>query len=74
MQDPENPENVGPHLLGMMAGIVNIGVDVMSQKHIPFNADYPSIEKAIDQLDSSLIQECEQILSRSITRSKITLQ
>ena len=73
VQDPENKEVVVPNLVGMLAGIVSIGAQVITQKQIPLNADNASIEEIIDGIDDKTIHELAQVIHRSIQRSGLEL-
>ncbi len=62
VQDPENPDVVRPHLVGMLSGIVNIGVQVINEKNI-------KIDQETDDLDSELFNsfDAEYLKNISIT-------
>lgn len=47
VQDPENPENVTPNLINMLANIIGIGVEVTKRPALPWNADNNTIAQYV---------------------------
>lgn len=71
VQDPESKDVVVPNLVGMLASIVNIGAQVITQEQIPLNADNKTIEEIINKIDEKTIHELAQVIHRSVQRSGI---
>ncbi len=47
VQDPENPENVTPNLVNMLANIIGIGVEVTKRTALPWDADNNTIAQYV---------------------------
>ncbi len=55
-QDPENKDNVLPNLMGMAAGIVEIGGEVIRSGDLTLNASTPEINAYVMRLDNATKQ------------------
>lgn len=62
LRDPENPEKVPAHILGMLAGMVNIGTIAMTKHHVSMNADYNQLQEYAESLDPEIKAEMYRIM------------
>ncbi len=70
VQAPENREIVIPNLLGMFAGIVNIGSEVIKRSNLHVDADLHDIQAYVEQLNTELKNDIFSILTQQTeTRS-----
>ena len=69
--DPENPETVPAHILGMLAGMVNIGTIAMTKSEAPHEADYHQLKAYAEQLDDELKQNMLRIILSTRDRMKL---
>ncbi len=54
LQDPENADNVAPNLIGMLAGMVNIGTEAMQRGAFDVDADLQDLKAYAEQLDDEI--------------------
>ncbi len=54
LRDPENPETVPTHILGMLGGMVNIATVAMTKHSVSPDADYEELKAYAQSLDTEM--------------------
>ena len=73
LRDPENAETVPANILGMVAGMVNIGTIAMTKGHLALDADYAQLKAYAADLDTELKKDMYRIIFTTQARCGIIL-
>lgn len=70
-QDKKDPEKLAPHLMGMLNGIVNIGVNVIKSGNLDIdNITEEEITRCIADLDNQFKEQIAATIHKTIHRSQ----
>ncbi len=72
LQDPENPQTVPAGIIGMLAGMVNIGTIAMTKGNLSIDADYEQIKAYAKELDAEVKENMYRIILSTQERSGIS--
>ncbi len=73
LQDPENPQTVPAGIIGMLAGIVNIGTIAMTKGNLSIDADYDQLKAYAKDLDTEMKEHMYRIILSTKERSGISI-
>ena len=73
LQDPENPQTVPAGIIGMLAGMVNIGTIAMTKGNLSIDADYEQIKAYAKELDAEVKENMYRIILSTKERSGISI-
>ena len=71
--DPENKETVPAGIIGMLAGMVNIGTIVVTKSGAPLDADYEQLKIYAEQLDPEIKKHMYRIILSARDRSGLSI-
>ncbi len=72
LQDPENPQTVPAGIIGMLAGIVNIGTIAITKGNLSIDADYDQLKAYAKELDIEMKKDMYRIILSTKERAGIS--
>lgn len=69
LQDPNDSERVGPNLMGMLSGIINIGTQVIKSGPVTIDSSSQEIAQYVENIDPSLKLEFATTISKTLQRT-----
>ncbi len=73
LQDPENAQTVPAGIIGMLAGMVNIGTIAMTKGNLSIDADHEELKAYAKELDTEMKQNMYRIILSTKERSGISI-
>ncbi len=72
LQDPENPQTVPAGIIGMLAGMVNIGAIAMTKGNLSIDANYDELKAYTKELDTEMKENMYRMILSTQERAGIS--